>query len=280
MARAFGFISWLLVVPGIVVTGAFAPSPCGRVEVVRSLYTPDFYSDYAHENDLVIPNRVGITTRYWGDPSKGFVSRGNTLSDKQKSRGKFLADNAQEAIKSLVDEGVKFIDTNESYGKGSRPAKRSSEDLLAPALDDLYRMRPLVATGVDCGRFSTNAGKVFKSLRSSLKRLGVEDVELYQAKPPMVGGLNALARGFIEAIDEGYCTRVGAIGLGIGAMKSLQRKLKRRGEFLATNTVCVLSLVWKKDGLVLTIALVIVFFFRGCSTHNGAVCCFLLLVVC
>ena len=54
----------------------------------------DFQADYDDENDLHIPNRIGFSTKDWGETKAGFKA-GNKLKKKEIKRGKFLAGDLQ-----------------------------------------------------------------------------------------------------------------------------------------------------------------------------------------
>lgn len=54
----------------------------------------DFLVDYEDENELHIPNRIGITTIAWGDPSRNFVPKGK-LTKKMRRQGKFVPGDLQ-----------------------------------------------------------------------------------------------------------------------------------------------------------------------------------------
>ncbi len=57
-------------------------------------YYVDYQAEYDDENDLHIPNRIGFTTKPWGDPDAGFRS-GKKLKKKAIKAGKFLAGDLQ-----------------------------------------------------------------------------------------------------------------------------------------------------------------------------------------
>jgi hypothetical protein len=54
----------------------------------------DFLVDYDDENELHIPNRIGVTTIAWGDPSRNFVPKGK-LTKKLRRQGKFVPGDLQ-----------------------------------------------------------------------------------------------------------------------------------------------------------------------------------------
>jgi len=54
----------------------------------------DFLVDYQDENEFHIPNRIGISTISWGDPSRNFVPKGK-LTKKMRREGKFVPGDLQ-----------------------------------------------------------------------------------------------------------------------------------------------------------------------------------------
>ena len=54
----------------------------------------DFLLDYADENEFHVPNRIGVTTAAWGDPTLGFVA-GGKLTKKMRREGKFVPGDLQ-----------------------------------------------------------------------------------------------------------------------------------------------------------------------------------------
>lgn len=54
----------------------------------------DFFADYDDENDLHIPNRMGISTNAWGDVDQGFKA-GKKLKKKEIKAGFYLAGDLQ-----------------------------------------------------------------------------------------------------------------------------------------------------------------------------------------
>ena len=55
----------------------------------------DFQADYDDENDLHIPNRIGFSTKDWGETKAGFKA-GKKLKKKEIKKEKFLAGDLQE----------------------------------------------------------------------------------------------------------------------------------------------------------------------------------------
>lgn len=68
-------------------------------------YYIDFQAEYDDENDLHIPNRIGFTTKDWGDTSAGFKA-GKKLKKKEIKAGKFLSGDLQV---SMVARRILFL---------------------------------------------------------------------------------------------------------------------------------------------------------------------------
>lgn len=138
----------------------------------------------------------------------------------------------REAFEVSLDAGVNFFDTAEVYGTGL------SEELLGQFMRQLGR--PVaIATKYGPMPWRISGQSVSDALTASLKRLGVEQVALYQVHWPftffMSGEtlMNALA-------DEVQRGRIGALGVSnysADQMREAHQILAARGVPLATNQV-------------------------------------------
>ncbi len=133
-------------------------------------------------------------------------------------------DQSIEAIQSALDQGVNWIDTAHVYGHGH------SEEVVGKALRG-RRDRALVAT--KCSRLPDGKGGVrsclkAKSIREelegSLKRLGVEVIDLYQIHwPNPQEDIEEAWEEIQRAIQEGKVRYAGVSNFNIEQMKRLQR---------------------------------------------------------
>lgn len=82
-------------------------------------------------------------------------------------------------------------------------------------------------------KFGANA--IVKAAEASCSRLDTSGVELLQVQRTWL--YPGLVDGLAKAVDKGYCNSVGACNLGKGGIKSLCRKLERRGLTLTSNQV-------------------------------------------
>ena len=85
-------------------------------------------------------------------------------------------DLARDLVNTALDAGINLIDTGETYGGGR------SEEILGRAIRD-RRDEVLIATKVgfgDLGPGALGRDNVIKACEASLRRLGVEHIDLYQ----------------------------------------------------------------------------------------------------
>lgn len=148
------------------------------------------------------------------------------------------------AYNTLLESGVTFVDTSESYGSKMAKKSLSAEHILGRCIDDNPAIDPLVAStfanpwmhilnggGVRFGRRS-----VVKALEQTCERLGTSSIELYQVPAALYLGFpNALADGLSDCLDRGLCNYVGVTNMGKYRMRSMARKMERRGASLTSN---------------------------------------------
>jgi diketogulonate reductase-like aldo/keto reductase len=200
------------------------------------------------ENNLHIPNRLGFGTMAWGDTSRGFTTK-RKVSKKMAKGGKFNAGDTVSAYNALMEGGVTFVETSESYGKALRPEGLSSEQLIAMASEQGLAVHTVDATPVLAGTFNPpvlsplrfGSSAVVRAIQQTCERMEVSSLDLYQVDVlhPLlyVGGGRSLAKGLATAVDLGLCNYVGVCNFGSGQLKSLCNKLEKRGIQLATNQV-------------------------------------------
>ncbi|KAL2641236.1 hypothetical protein R1flu_008823 [Riccia fluitans] len=207
-------------------------------------------------------SRLGVGTLQWGDPGSGFG----------KSYGE---EDLAEAFKTLTQGGVNFFDTAEVYGyQGIQSGtsseqligkflKRNSEDSgvpeLPPVIGSKFFTIPwtnfLVGGGFRLGRKSLLA-----ALKESLKRTGLEQIDLYQIHFPFPTFSNsALMESLKEAVELGLTKAVGVSNYSKEQMEEADDLLAKNRIPLASNQV-QFSLLYQKpleDGLL-----------RACKERN------------
>jgi aryl-alcohol dehydrogenase-like predicted oxidoreductase len=184
---------------------------------------PDHYT--LAGSDVSVPP-LGVGTWAWGDRS----TWGMGGYDADLTR-----ESIHEAWDASIDAGVTLFDTAEVYGGGE--SERILGGLLA---DDPARAgRVVVAT-----KFMPSPWKLrveeslLKSLRASLRRLGVPAVDLYQIHGPIsLRSHAALAGALAAAHQEGLVKAVGVSNYSARETRSIADALDRRGMQLATNQI-------------------------------------------
>jgi aryl-alcohol dehydrogenase-like predicted oxidoreductase len=166
---------------------------------------------------------IGLGTWQWGD--RAMWSYGTTHTD---------AD-IHEAFRKSIEGGIDFFDTAEVYGKGR------SEVLLGECLREMAPAGsavPVVATKFAPLPFRLRKGALVGALRSSLARLGLARVDLYQIHFPFsLVPVSVWADALADAVEAGLTRSVGVSNYSAAQMRQAHEVLSRRGIPLASNQV-------------------------------------------
>ena len=163
---------------------------------------------------------LGIGTWQWGDRLFWGYGQGG-YSDEDLHRG-FL---------DSLEAGINFFDTAEAYGSGR------SETLLGQYTRQAGQ--PLViATKFTPLPWKLRPESLLETLRRSLKRLGIESVDLYQAHWPLpLVPVESWAKGMAEVVRAGLARSVGVSNYNVKQMRSIHAALEKLGIPLASNQV-------------------------------------------
>ncbi len=162
---------------------------------------------------------LGIGTWAWGD--RLYWGYGNQYTD---------AD-LRVAFEASINRGIRFFDTAEVYGLGR------SERLLGE-FDRAYGGQAIV--GTKYFPFPVRFGRkaIANALRRSLRRLRMEQVDLYQIHwPSPLMPVEVMMDGLADAVEQGLARAVGVSNFGVGQMKRAHQALAKRGVPLASNQV-------------------------------------------
>ncbi len=162
---------------------------------------------------------IGIGTWAWGDRIWWGYGRGYTDTD------------LRAAFQASLEAGIHFFDTAEVYGLGR------SERLLGRFIREAGRP-VVVATKFFPFPWRLGRRSLLRALRGSLKRLGMQQVDLYQIHwpfPPVLieTWMDALA----DAVEAGLVRAVGVSNYSVEQMQRAHEALARRGVPLASNQV-------------------------------------------
>ena len=199
----------------------------------------DFKADYDDENDFHIPNRIGVSTKHWGDPKAGFVASGK-LTKRMIKEGKFVPGDLQLAHTKLLEGGVTLIETSPVYGAASEKDKLSAEYILQRCIEEQASDLPetMVMESVGTSSWAKLLPKrITQSLYDSVERLDMPIIQLFQAQKSFLYPTNLLANALAAAIESGCANYVGVQGITSGAkLRKLARMLEDRDVQLTSNS--------------------------------------------
>ena len=111
-----------------------------------------------------------------------------------------------EAFRASMVEGVTLVDTAEMYGNGA------SERIIGEILrEGAFEATPVIATKFAPLPYRFSAKSLLSAVDKSLKRLGIETIDLYQIHfPNPIFKINALMDVLAETVKAGKVRRVEA----------------------------------------------------------------------
>jgi aryl-alcohol dehydrogenase-like predicted oxidoreductase len=176
-------------------------------------------------SDVSVP-ALGVGTWAWGDRSTWGMGGYDTA---------LTRDSIRDAWDASIDAGVTLFDTAEVYGGGE--SERIIGGLLAADPD--RAASPVVATKFMPSPWKLEVrGALMRSLRSSLDRLGLPSVGLYQIHGPIsLRSHAALADALAAAHQAGLVGAVGVSNYSVKETRAMAEALGRRGLRLATNQI-------------------------------------------
>jgi aryl-alcohol dehydrogenase-like predicted oxidoreductase len=198
----------------------------------------DYYADHEDENEFHIPNRMGVSTKGWGDVSAGFVPSGK-LKKQELKEGKYVPGDLQVAYNTLMNEGILLFETSPEYGSAMATKKLSAEDILCRCIKEYPEgdASPLLIGTYPNQLWQRGAKGLTDSLSKSCDRMEVSGVEVYQMKS--LGWLpsGGLVKGMTEAVvDMGTVNYVGVKNVGPRRLRRMVSKFESVGIQLTTNS--------------------------------------------
>lgn len=176
-------------------------------------------------SNITIP-RLGLGTWAWGDSS----TWGMNGYDRS-----YNFSTIQEAYETSISLGVTLLDTAEGYGRGE--SERIIGRLLAN--NPAYRAKAILATKFWPAPWKLRVKEaLLTSLKKSLERLQVQEVDLYQIHGPIsLRSHQAMADALAAAKESGLTKAVGVSNYSEKELRAIHAALKLRGVSLATNQI-------------------------------------------
>lgn len=150
----------------------------------------------------------------------------------------------EEAFFANISGGVQLYDTAETYGSGlseklvgkfARKFRKANKASPEPSAG-----RVLIATKFQPGKWKKHSVRsaMMKAAQDSCKRLGVEQIDLYQIHAPLHRDpLSEQAEGLADLVDAGLVRAVGVSNFSLEQMLEIHAALATRGVPLASNQV-------------------------------------------
>ena len=176
----------------------------------------------------------GVGCWAWGDRLVWGYGRG------------YAADTVRQAFDASVAAGIELYDTAEVYGQGQ------SELLLGEFLKTVDR-KLIIATKFMPYPWRLRRGSLVRALRGSLKRLGLEQVDLYQVHQPLAPvTVETWMAAMSEAVQLGLTHEVGVSNYDRSWTQRAFDALAREGIPLASNQVeySLINRKIEKNGLL------------------------------
>ncbi len=162
---------------------------------------------------------LGIGTWAWGDRLVWGYGDGYSDTD------------LHTAFEISLNAGITFYDTAEIYGFGQ------SERLLGN-FARAAKARVAIATKFFPFPWRLGRGAVVAALRESLRRLGVDQVDLYQIHwPSPLMSIDTMMEGLADAVEAGLARSVGVSNFNVEQTRRAHAILRARGIPLASNQV-------------------------------------------
>lgn len=148
----------------------------------------------------------------------------------------YAEDDVRQAFNASLAAGIRLFDTAEVYGQGR------SESMLGAFLREVEQ-RPgqvpvLIATKFMPFPWRLSRQSLVRALRGSLRRLGLEQVDLYQIHQPLPPvNVETWMSAMVEAAQAGLTRAVGVSNYDINHTQRAYDALIREGMHLASNQV-------------------------------------------
>jgi aryl-alcohol dehydrogenase-like predicted oxidoreductase len=173
----------------------------------------------AKETIFLHAAEMGLGAWAWGDRTVWHYGRGYTDAD------------IAAAFHASLAAGINLVDTAEVYGAGR------SETLLGRRIQETDQP-VLVATKYLPFPWRLKSRSVVSALQGSLKRLGLEKVDLYQIHwPTPITPIEVLAEGLAMSVQAGLARAVGVSNFNKNQMQRAYTVLAKYNIPLASNQV-------------------------------------------
>jgi len=190
-----------------------------EVSILSVVYSASYDNGFRVLNGGVKISKLGIGTWAWGDKSYWNYDPSQDIE-------------LQETYNYCLQKGgVNFFDTAEVYGRGK------SELLLGRFKRSFNDVKPMIASKFAPVPWKRGAEPVVAACRSTLDRLGVDTLGLYQIHWPTPLANEGYWDGLAQCYERGWIRSVGVSNYGPNQLRTAHKYLTDRGIPFATNQV-------------------------------------------
>ena len=205
----------VLVKPKKAYTTSSFPSSSPGSSTIENAASPN--DDFIEMNGRMI-KRLGVGTWAWGD--KLFWGYDSSMDE-----------SLQEAFNESIARGVTLFDSAELYGFG-----RSELLLSRFSRQNEDKIKPYFATKFAPYPYRFRESSVLEACTSSMDRLGVDQIDLYQIHWPMLFD-EKYWKGLAQCYHKGYVKAVGVSNYGANQLKACHKTLSDLGVPLSSNQI-------------------------------------------
>ena len=187
-----------------------------------------------NKNASETPLRLGQTDIYVSPLGVGAWSWGDRMFWGYGQKGGYTDEDIHAAYQASLECGITFYDTAEVYGFGL------SEEILGRLVREATPpdRKIVVASKFFPYPFRISRRFLMRSLHNSLKRLGMECLDLYQIHWPLPPiSIQTWMDELADAMQTGLIRAAGVSNYAMDQMLCANRALARRGVSLASNQV-------------------------------------------
>jgi aryl-alcohol dehydrogenase-like predicted oxidoreductase len=187
-----------------------------------------------NENRSETPLRLGQTDLFISPLGIGTWSWGDRMIWGYGQKNGYTDEDIHAAFQSSLESGINFYDTAEVYGFGL------SEEILGRLVREATRpgKKIVVASKFMPYPFRISRRFLMRSLRNSLKHLGMENLDLYQIHWPLPPiSIETWMDELAGAIQAGLIRAAGVSNYSLEQMLRASRAMAKRGASLASNQV-------------------------------------------
>jgi len=235
-----------------------SPPKVSSVKAGDSLFFDRTSADTTKIGNIVVPS-IGIGTINWSSDNL------NTLKNEE----------LQSLFRQSLQSDAAFFDTAERYGSNMKAAfglgwgetESMLQKFIAEEMETMEynksNMKPIVATKFTPSPWRNTKESVVQACEESIRRLGVEQIDLYQLHmPDIVQPLKGFGlktnkdqiywEGLAECYNRGLVKNIGVCNYGPTLLNRCQETLAKKSVPLASNQIAY-SLIGRHNGAQTTV---------------------------